>query len=108
VTIRGSDEPRRSDVLRPNAESTLGAPPCPVDPVSPTDCVAAHVSAAQLIVLAAHSGQCRVKSYKTLDHRLVETGAQVAQLVEHVTENHGVGGSIPPLGTNEINRLAKT
>src|SRR3981081_3986178 len=27
-------------------------------------------------------------------------GAQVAQLVEHVTENHGVGGSIPPLGTN--------
>ena len=29
-------------------------------------------------------------------------GAQVAQLVEHVTENHGVGGSIPPLGTNTI------
>ncbi len=28
-------------------------------------------------------------------------GAQVAQLVEHVTENHGVGGSIPPLGTNQ-------
>ena len=25
--------------------------------------------------------------------------AQVAQLVEHVTENHGVDGSIPPLGT---------
>ena len=25
--------------------------------------------------------------------------AQVAQLVEHVTENYGVGGSIPPLGT---------
>ena len=25
--------------------------------------------------------------------------AQVAQLVEHVTENRGVGGSIPPLGT---------
>src|SRR5258708_35578860 len=25
--------------------------------------------------------------------------AQVAQLVEHVTENHGVGGAIPPLGT---------
>jgi hypothetical protein len=32
-------------------------------------------------------------------------GAQVAQLVEHVTENHGVGGSIPPLGTKEINDL---
>jgi hypothetical protein len=30
----------------------------------------------------------------------MEPGAQVAQLVEHVTENHGVGGSIPPLGTN--------
>ena len=29
----------------------------------------------------------------------VPAGAQVAQLVEHVTENHGVGGSIPPLGT---------
>jgi hypothetical protein len=26
--------------------------------------------------------------------------AQVAQLVEHCTENAGVGGSIPPLGTN--------
>jgi hypothetical protein len=25
--------------------------------------------------------------------------AQVAQLVEHVTENHGVGGSTPSLGT---------
>ena len=31
--------------------------------------------------------------------RLGPAGAQVAQLVEHVTENHGVGGSIPPLGT---------
>ena len=41
-----------------------------------------------------------------------ELGAQVAQLVEHVTENHGVGGSIPPLGTttrairNRFNHLA--
>ena len=25
---------------------------------------------------------------------------QVAQLVEHMTENHGVGGSIPSLATN--------
>src|SRR5205814_6599085 len=33
------------------------------------------------------------------------SGAQVAQLVEHVTENHGVGGSIPPLGTTAIRRL---
>ncbi len=31
--------------------------------------------------------------------------AQVAQLVEHVTENHGVGGSIPSLGTNQVNNL---
>jgi hypothetical protein len=31
--------------------------------------------------------------------------AQVAQLVEHVTENHGVGGSIPPLGTNLFSPL---
>src|SRR5919106_4094792 len=30
--------------------------------------------------------------------------AQVAQLVEHVTENHGVGGSIPPLGTIATHR----
>jgi hypothetical protein len=32
-------------------------------------------------------------------------GAQVAQLVEHVTENHGVGGSIPPLGTKKPSLL---
>lgn len=30
--------------------------------------------------------------------------AQVAQLVEHMTENHGVGGSIPPLGTIQRRR----
>src|SRR5262249_10587152 len=35
---------------------------------------------------------------------LGEVGAQVAQLVEHVTENHGVGGSIPPLGTKILNK----
>ena len=34
-------------------------------------------------------------------------GAQVAQLVEHVTENHGVRGSIPRLGTNKNSHLAK-
>jgi hypothetical protein len=32
--------------------------------------------------------------------------AQVAQLVEHATENRSVGGSIPPLGTIKINNLA--
>jgi hypothetical protein len=31
--------------------------------------------------------------------------AQVAQLVEHATENRSVGGSIPPLGTIKINNL---
>ena len=40
---------------------------------------------------------------------LVPTDGQVAQLVEHVTENHGVGGSIPSLATsykaNKINDL---
>jgi hypothetical protein len=30
--------------------------------------------------------------------------AQVAQLVEHCTENAGVGGSIPPLGTTHFSR----
>jgi hypothetical protein len=30
---------------------------------------------------------------------LSDGGAQVAQLVEHATENRSVGGSIPPLGT---------
>ena len=29
----------------------------------------------------------------------VDLSAEVAQLVEHVTENHGVGSSILPLGT---------
>src|SRR5581483_8420299 len=41
--------------------------------------------------------------YKTPASRTPRSGpaaAQVAQLVEHVTENHGVGGSIPPLGTS--------
>ena len=31
----------------------------------------------------------------------VSTDGQVAQLVEHVTENHGVGGSIPSLATTQ-------
>ena len=32
---------------------------------------------------------------------------QVAQLVEHMTENHGVGGSIPPLAIREDIKLNK-
>ena len=37
--------------------------------------------------------------------RAAVLGAQVAQLVEHVTENHGVGGSIPPLGTIRSHKI---
>ena len=33
---------------------------------------------------------------------LVSGNAQVAQLVEHATENRSVGGSIPPLGTTHF------
>lgn len=46
-----------------------------------------------------------VIGYKTRRNRVrggqsLLSYAQVAQLVEHVTENHGVGGSIPSLGTS--------
>ena len=34
-----------------------------------------------------------------LSRQRVDLSAEVAQLVEHVTENHGVGSSILPLGT---------
>jgi hypothetical protein len=37
---------------------------------------------------------------------MVKAKAQVAQLVEHVTENHGVAGSIPALGTIIFRDLA--
>ncbi len=39
-----------------------------------------------------------------LRQEAAEAQAQVAQLVEHVTENHGVGGSIPPLGTTPFRK----
>ena len=38
-------------------------------------------------------------AYKPQTVRVLTSGAQVAQLVEHATENRSVGGSIPPLGT---------
>ena len=38
--------------------------------------------------------------YKPALPPLAPGPAQVAQLVEHATENRSVGGSIPPLGTN--------
>ena len=34
----------------------------------------------------------------------VRSNAQVAQLVEHATENRSVGGSIPPLGTTSLSQ----
>ncbi len=34
--------------------------------------------------------------------RLRARNAEVAQSVEHVTENHGVAGSIPALGTHRV------
>ena len=43
--------------------------------------------------------------YKPPSATLRRPGAQVAQLVEHATENRSVGGSIPPLGTIKINNL---
>ncbi len=44
--------------------------------------------------------------YKTAPVRgAFRGGAQVAQLVEHATENRSVGGSIPPLGTIKIKDL---
>jgi hypothetical protein len=35
-----------------------------------------------------------------------DLSAEVAQLVEHVTENHGVGSSILPLGTKFTKKIA--
>jgi hypothetical protein len=39
--------------------------------------------------------------------RACSASAQVAQLVEHCTENAGVGGSIPPLGTTTLSKRVK-
>jgi hypothetical protein len=39
------------------------------------------------------------KSGYRFSDKIMLKHAQVAQLVEHCTENAGVGGSIPPLGT---------
>jgi hypothetical protein len=50
---------------------------------------------------ATAAGQSERRSSITPGTSLNSGGAQVAQLVEHVTENHGVGGSIPPLGTKQ-------
>jgi hypothetical protein len=36
---------------------------------------------------------------KNISHAILFPRAKIAQSVEHSTENAGVGGSIPPLGT---------
>ena len=41
-----------------------------------------------------------------LRYHAASANAQVAQLVEHATENRSVGGSTPPLGTFAFSRLA--
>ena len=54
------------------------------------------------------SGQCGSSLYNAprfADGPPGPAGAQVAQLVEHMTENHGVGGSIPPLGTTSCSQM---
>ena len=47
----------------------------------------------------------RPRLYKAHLHCIPCECAQVAQLVEHATENRSVGGSIPPLGTNALPSL---
>src|SRR5436190_10040508 len=54
---------------------------------------------------AAHLDSGKSSLYNAPRLPLRPSVAQVAQLVEHCTENAGVGGSIPPLGTNSINSI---
>jgi hypothetical protein len=63
--------------------------------------VAAALSAAQGVTKLSGANPGQGAARTTISPGCVSTApaAQVAQLVEHVTENHGVGGSIPPLGT---------
>ncbi len=44
---------------------------------------------------------------RDMEYLLSFPDAQVAQLVEHATENRSVGGSIPPLGTSQIKHLGR-
>ena len=52
-----------------------------------------------LISLLARLDKPSGPAYKATIPRRFAPDAQVAQLVEHATENRSVGGSIPPLGT---------
>ena len=50
---------------------------------------------------AGWTGRSDLTINRPLRGVLCSRSAQVAQLVEHATENRSVGGSIPPLGTNK-------
>lgn len=58
-------------------------------------CVDQALSSRGLPALDSRAG----KLLETPVPGIARSHAQVAQLVEHVTENHGVAGSIPALGT---------
>ena len=49
---------------------------------------------------------CLTINRRSLKPSIGRGNAQVAQLVEHATENRSVGGSIPPLGTILSRRIA--
>ena len=56
---------------------------------------------AHKVVMALDSREASHYNARALRSLLATAGdAQVAQLVEHATENRSVGGSIPPLGTS--------
>lgn len=46
--------------------------------------------------------------YKRRSSRSPSSDARVAQLVEHMTENYGVGGSNPPPGTTPLEIVLQT
>jgi hypothetical protein len=69
---------------------------------------AAHAPPSAIVWPRHASAECEAwwtgLSHPTINRRPAPSGrpeghAQVAQLVEHATENRSVGGSIPPLGT---------
>lgn len=55
-----------------------------------------------------HTAIGRFTKRRMLSTETLRPDAWVAQLVEHVTENHGVGGSIPSPGTTFHTDIADT
>ena len=49
----------------------------------------------------------RPSAYHIRYSHLAQGAAAIAQMVEHVIRNDGVGGSIPSCGTNKINNLSQ-